>query len=84
MATNVTTLALLVPAAKEIATADVTIAGRVALVLVVASPRWRPPLRPSFQAAEEELVDLDLVLERLALWGDHRPAQLRKISHAVS
>jgi hypothetical protein len=25
-----------------------------------------------------------LVLERLALWGDHRPAQLRKISHAVS
>lgn len=44
MATNVTTLALLVPAAKEIATADVTIAGRVALVLVVVSlismPAW--------------------------------------------
>jgi hypothetical protein len=39
-------------------------------------PRWRPPLRPSFQAAEEEPVDLDLVLGRLALRGDHRPAQL--------
>jgi hypothetical protein len=46
--------------------------------------RWRPPLMPSFQAAEEELVDLDLVLERLALRGDHRPAQLGKISDAVS
>jgi hypothetical protein len=47
-----------------------------------AAPAAAP--ESSFQPAEEELVDLDLVLERLALWGDHRPAQLRKLSHAVS
>jgi hypothetical protein len=46
MATNVTTLALLVPAAKEIATAGVTIAGRTVLVLVVVSLVSMPALLP--------------------------------------
>jgi uncharacterized membrane protein YbhN (UPF0104 family) len=46
MATNVTTLALLVPAAKEISSADVEIAAEAVLVLVlvglVAMPAWLP------------------------------------------
>jgi len=46
MATNFTTLALMVPAAKEISTADVGIAGRTVLLLVLvglaATPAWLP------------------------------------------
>jgi len=46
MATNFTTLALMVPAAKEISTADVDLAGRTILVLVLvglaATPAWLP------------------------------------------
>jgi hypothetical protein len=46
MATNVTTLALIVPAAKEISTADVDIVGRTILVFVLvalaATPAWLP------------------------------------------
>jgi hypothetical protein len=46
MATNVTTLALLAPAAKEISTADVEIAAEMVLVLVlvalVTTPAWAP------------------------------------------
>ena len=46
MATNFTTLALMLPAAKEISTADVDIAGRVVLVLVLVvlatMPAWLP------------------------------------------
>ena len=46
MATNFTTLALMLPAAKEISTADVDIAGRVVLVLVLVvlatTPAWLP------------------------------------------
>lgn len=46
MATNVTTLALIVPAAKEIAGADVEIAAEAVLVLVlvglVSMPAWVP------------------------------------------
>ena len=46
MATNVTTLALLVPAAKEIATAHVSIAGRTVLVVVVVALVSLPALLP--------------------------------------
>ena len=46
MATNVTTLALMAPAAKEISAADVEIAGEALLVLVlvglVSIPAWLP------------------------------------------
>jgi hypothetical protein len=46
MATNVTTLALIAPAAKEISAADVDIAGRIVLVLVLvglaSTPAWGP------------------------------------------
>ena len=46
MATNVTTLALMAPAAKEISAADVEIAGEVLLVLLlvglVSIPAWLP------------------------------------------
>jgi threonine/homoserine/homoserine lactone efflux protein len=46
MATNVTTLALIAPAAKEIARADVEIAGEAVLVLIlvglVSMPAWLP------------------------------------------
>jgi hypothetical protein len=46
MATNVTTLALIAPAAKEISAADVEIAGRIVLVLVLvglaSTPAWAP------------------------------------------
>jgi hypothetical protein len=46
MATNVTTLALIAPAAKEIARADVEIAAEAVLILVlvglVSMPAWVP------------------------------------------
>ena len=46
MATNVTTLALMAPAAKEISSADVEIAAEAVLVLVlvglVSMPAWVP------------------------------------------
>ena len=47
MATNVTTLALAVPAAKEIAASDLGLASRgvlvVALVVLASTPAWSPP-----------------------------------------
>ena len=46
MATNVTTLTLLVPAGKEIAAADVGLAGRVLLVLVLAALASMPASVP--------------------------------------
>lgn len=46
MATNVTTLALLVPAAKEIAASDLGLAGRavavIVLVVLASIPAWSP------------------------------------------
>ena len=60
MATNVTTLALLVPAAKEIATAEVSLAGRIALVLVVVTltsiPAWVPVLSTKLAPAPAQRV----------------------------
>ena len=35
-----------------------------------------PAFEPFFEAAEEELVDFDLIEQRAALRGDHRAAQL--------
>jgi hypothetical protein len=70
MATNFTTLALVVPAAKEIASSDLDLAGRaviVAVLVVLAStPAWLPVALTSVApgAAERGLFAISDLIER--------------------
>ena len=72
MATNVTTLALLAPAAKEISKADVEIAAEAVLVLVlvglVTTPAWAPVVLTRVAPGPSQR-GLDAVREQIARRG---------------
>ena len=72
MATNVTTLALMVPAAKVIASADVGLAGSALLVGVLVSiasvPAWGP-VALTMVAPEVGEAALDAVHHLITRWG---------------